>query len=163
MSKFNREPAPPPSLFFGHEKESKEKDLVKQINDELIEKVIGQQIIYYPVDYDTTDFNLYGEAMVKNFLPPLRIYALVDWEPESESVNNEYLDKVSQITVHFHTRRINEDQELIVRVGDFIYYNEQYYEIYGLEEPRLLFGQAGQKFEISAKCIRTRKNKFKAI
>mgnify|MGYP001327747689 CR=1 FL=1 len=31
-------------LFLG----KKERDLVKQVNDELIEKVIGQQILYYP-------------------------------------------------------------------------------------------------------------------
>ena len=35
----------PPPLFIG----KKEKDLVKQVNDELIERVIGQQILYYPI------------------------------------------------------------------------------------------------------------------
>ena len=35
--------APPPPLFLG----KKERDLVKQVNDELIERVIGQQILYY--------------------------------------------------------------------------------------------------------------------
>ncbi len=34
--------SPPPPLFLG----KKERDLVKQVNDELIEKVIGQQILY---------------------------------------------------------------------------------------------------------------------
>ena len=42
---------PPPPLFLG----KKERDLVKQVNDELIEKVIGQQILYYPIDMDNTD------------------------------------------------------------------------------------------------------------
>ena len=39
----------------------KEKDLVKQVNDELIERVIGQTIIYYPIDVERTNFHeLYG-------------------------------------------------------------------------------------------------------
>jgi hypothetical protein len=37
---------PPPPLFLG----KKERDLVKQVNDELIERVVGQQIVYYPID-----------------------------------------------------------------------------------------------------------------
>lgn len=56
--------APPPPLFLGR----KERDLVKQVNDELVEKVIGQQILYYPIDMDRTDFHdLYGEAIEKHF------------------------------------------------------------------------------------------------
>ena len=42
---WKRPAAPPPPLFVG----KKERDLVKQVNDELIEKVIGQQILYYPI------------------------------------------------------------------------------------------------------------------
>ena len=42
-NKWSRPAAPPPPLFFG----KKERDLVKQVNDELVEKVIGQQILYY--------------------------------------------------------------------------------------------------------------------
>ena len=57
--------APPPPLFLG----KKERDLVKQVNDELVEKVIGQQILYYSVDMSTTNFHdMYGEAIEKTFL-----------------------------------------------------------------------------------------------
>jgi hypothetical protein len=41
-NKWERPDAPPPQLFLG----KKERDLVKQVNDELIERVIGQQIVY---------------------------------------------------------------------------------------------------------------------
>ena len=65
---------PPPPLFFGE----KERDLVKQINDELIEHVIGQQVLYYPIDLQATKFHsVYGEAIEKTFLPPVRVYVLV--------------------------------------------------------------------------------------
>ena len=58
--------SPPAPLFTG----KKERDLVKQVNDELIEKVIGQAVVYYPIDVDRTNFHdLYGEAIIKTFLP----------------------------------------------------------------------------------------------
>ena len=57
---------PPPPLFLG----KKERDLVKQVNDELIERVIGQQVLYYPIDLDRSNYHpLYGEAINKSFLP----------------------------------------------------------------------------------------------
>ena len=46
----------------------KERDLVKQVNDEIIERVVGQQILYFPIDIETTNYHpLYGEAIEKPF------------------------------------------------------------------------------------------------
>ena len=67
---WERSKQPPPPLFFGR----KERNLVKQVNDELIEKVIGQQILYYPIDVERTNFHdMYGEAIKKTFLSPVRV------------------------------------------------------------------------------------------
>ena len=72
-NEWNQPSAPPPPLFLG----KKERDLVKQVNDELIERVIGQTIVYYPIDIERTNYHdLYGEALKKTFLPPVRVYAL---------------------------------------------------------------------------------------
>ena len=150
--------APPPPLFFG----KKERDLVKQVNDELIESVIGQTIVYYPIDIVTTNYHeLYGEAIEKTFLPPIRVYALVSWEGfQTQNSDHLGLDKVSSITINFHKRRLTEDQDLYVREGDFVQYGDIYYEIMSLSEPRQLFGQIEHKMEISAKCVRAREGLF---
>ena len=50
--KWSQPSAPPPPLFLGE----KERDLVKQVNDELIERVIGQQVLYYPLSLEHTDY-----------------------------------------------------------------------------------------------------------
>ena len=159
-NEWDRPKNPPPPLFLG----KKERDLVKQVNDELIEKVIGQQILYYPIDMDTTDFHpLYGEAIDKTYLPPIRIYALVEYTEYSTSyLENAGIDKSWEINVHFHKRRLEEDQNLYVREGDFVLYNDYYYEIVKLTEPKLLFGQANRELEISARCRRARKGLFDA-
>ena len=159
-NEWSRPAAPPPPLFLG----KKERDLVKQVNDELVEKVIGQQILYYPIDIETTDFHeLYGEAIEKTFLPPVRVYALVKFDQDDTSyLDSVGVDNISEITVHFHKRRLAEDQDLFVREGDFVLYGDLYYEIVALSSQRRFFGQVNHTFEISAKCKRARKGLFDA-
>ena len=159
-NEWSRPATPPPPLFLG----KKERDLVKQVNDELVEKVIGQQILYYPIDMESTNFHdLYGEAIEKTFLPPVRVYALINFDEESSSyLDSVGIDSMSQITVHFHRRRLTEDQDLFVREGDFVLYGERYYEIVKTSSSRKLFGQVNQTFEISATCMRARKGLFDA-
>lgn len=158
-NKWTRPNNPPPPLFIGQ----KERNLVKQVNDELIERVIGQQIVYYPISLEHTDFHpLYGESIKKTFLPPIRVYALVMWEGQKTTTTNLGVDKQSSISVHFHKRRLTEDQNLFVREGDFVLYGKFYYEIMNLEEPKQIFGQVDHKMEIMANCIRAREGLFDA-
>ena len=78
-NKWNQPAAPPPPMFFG----KKERDLVKQVNDELAERIIGQPIAYYPISLEESNFNeVYGEAMEKVSLPPIRVFAYVEVENE---------------------------------------------------------------------------------
>ena len=159
-NKWKQPDKPPPPLFIGE----KERDLIKQVNDELIEKVIGQQILYYPVDLEATNFHpLYGEAIEKTYLPPVRVYALVEFtDYVTEYMESAGLDKSWEISVHFHRRRLTEDQNLEVREGDFVLYGDFFYEIVKLSEPTKLFGQVDHSFEISAVCKRARKGLFDA-
>ena len=158
-NKWTQPDAPPPPLFFN----KKEKDLVKQVNDELIERVIGQQVVYYPIDLEITNFHsLYGESIEKTFLPPVRFYVLIDWEGIRTATDHYGLDKEASIVVHFHKRRLTEDQDLFVREGDFVAYGSTYYEIVTLEEPREVFGRADERIEVSAKCIKAREGLFDA-
>lgn len=158
--KWKQPSQPPPPLFLGE----KERNLVKQVNDELIERVIGQQIVYYPIDIDRTNYHpLYGEAINKTFLPPVRVYALVEFDGiQTKFDTNIGLDKESSITIHFHKRRLTEDQDLYVREGDFVLYGDMHYEVTVLSEPKQLFGQIDHRYEISAKCVRAREGLFDA-
>jgi len=158
-NKWSQPVQPPPPLFTG----KKERDLVKQVNDELIEKVIGQTVIYYPIDFDRTNFHeLYGEAIQKTFLPPVRVMALIELnEFASNYTDNIGIDFESNITIHFHRRRLTEDQDLFVRQGDFVLYGKIFYEITSLSESRL-FGQIDNRMEIAAKCVSVREGTFNA-
>ena len=153
-NKWSRPTNPPPPLFLG----KSERDLVKQVNDELIERVIGQQILYLPVSRERTNFHpLYGEAIHKSFLGPVRVHALVEFEGIQTTTSHYGLDKDYKIVVNFHKRRLAEDQDLYVREGDYVRYGNSFYEIVSLNEGRQLFGQVDHLFQIQATCIKTRK------
>ena len=155
--KWTQPDRPPPPLFLGE----KERDLVKQVNDELIERVIGQQVLYYPISAKHTNYHpVYGEAINKNFLSPIRVYALIEFGGIETTTEKHGLDKTYSITVHFHKRRLTEDQDLYVREGDFVLYDDDYYEIVTLTQPKQLFGQADHRYQINAKCVRARKGLF---
>tara|TARA_R110000824_G_scaffold21361_3_gene79661 strand:+ start:1233 stop:1721 length:489 start_codon:yes stop_codon:yes gene_type:complete len=158
-NKWKQPPAPPPPLFLG----KKERDLVKQVNDELIERVIGQQVLYYPISLEHTDFHpIYGEAIQKTFLSPIRVYALVEWQGYETETTNLGVDRKPKINVHFHKKRLTEDQNLFVREGDFVLYGDVYYEIVTLNEPKQIFGQVAHKMEIMAECVKAREGLFDA-
>lgn len=155
--KWSQPSAPPPPMFFG----KKERDLVKQVNDELAERVIGQTIVYYPVDIDKTDFHpLYGESVNKVCLPPVRVYAYV--QVENEQTNDKYsYEYKTKLSVHFHYKRLTADQNLNVRAGDFVQYGDVFYEIVRLyDDTRYYFGQVYHQFQVSAECRKARKGNF---
>jgi hypothetical protein len=85
---------------------------------------------------------------------------LVDWEGLQTTTDKYGLDVITTINIHFHKRRLTEDQDIFIREGDFVLYGKFYYEIVTLNEPKQLFGQADHRFEITAKCVRARKGLF---
>jgi hypothetical protein len=147
-------------MFFG----KKERDLVKQVNDELAERVIGQPIAYYPISIEESNFNdVYGEAIDKVSLPPVRVYAYV--VVENEQTNDRYgYEYQTKLTVNFSQKRLTADQNLYVRVGDFVQYGDQFYEIVKTyNDTRYYFGQVEHKFQISAECVRARQGTFRVL
>ena len=91
--------APPPPLFLG----KKERDLVKQVNDEVLERVIGQVVIYYPISREHTYFHpIYGEAIQKTFLPPIKVNALVTWDGSKTAADTFGVDRTTSIVIKFH-------------------------------------------------------------
>jgi len=137
-NKWTQPASPPPPLFVG----KAERNFVKQITDEVVEKIVGEQILYFPIDVERSDFHpLYGEAIKKTFLPPVRVYSIIEYVG-SDRVQEQYgFDTLYNINIHMHKRRLTEDQNLFARLGDFVQYDSMYFEIVDIFEPRYLFGQ----------------------
>jgi hypothetical protein len=146
-----------PVLFIGDQ----EKDLQKQIADEVVEQFINQEVFYYPIDIEKTQYHpIYGEALDKKFYPPLHVHCMVEWEGFVSNNDGYNIDRIPSITVHFHKRRLNEDMDFVVREGDFILYGRDYYEIAKLEEPRRVFGAYNLRPEVTATCVKARRGLF---
>ena len=163
QNRWTQPATPPPPLFVGRA----ERDFVKQINDEVIEHVVGQQVLYFPIDRERTNYNnVYGEAIEKTFLPPIRVYSLIDYEGSTRTQTEFGFDSLFNIKINFHKRRLSEDQDLFVRPGDFVQYDMMYFEIVDVfEDARFLFGKDknfsdGIAFSVQAQCIQARKGLF---
>ena len=158
VNKWDQPELAPPPMFFGQ----KERDLVKQVNDELAERVVGQTIAYYAVSLEDSEYHpIYGEAIDKVTLPPVRVYAYVT--VENEQTNERYgYEYQTKLTVNFNRKRLTEDQNLFVRVGDFVQYGDEFYEVVKTyNDTRYYFGQIEHKFQISAECIKARRGTFR--
>ena len=122
MAKWTKPTAPPPPMFLGE----KEKNLVKQVNDEIIERVVGQQVLYFPIDIKHTNFHpLYGEAINKTYLPPIRVYARVEYGGiETAFVDNIGVDKDMPLNINDALVRLEKSKVLNK------YLSKEYVKIY---------------------------------
>jgi len=148
----------PPAMFLN----IPERNFQKHITDEVMEKIIGQEIMYYPIDVNSSNFHpLYGESINKTFLPPVRVYVLIQHTDNTTETTNYGIDRKTKITIHFHKKRLTQDQLLEVKEGDFVAWNNEYHEIVKLDESTLLWGNAQERVEVMASCVKARKGTFK--
>lgn len=116
-------------------------NLVKSINRELVHKIIEQQVGYYKPKIDEIKTNLYGEAMNKTWLGPVLINCMIE--------RGQYDWKIGDIQIpdtdrRFQFRFIKDDftcAEILPEVGDVVLWDEEYYEIDGVDQNRLFLGK----------------------
>lgn len=156
-NEWKRPSAPPNPLFFN----KKELDFQKQISSEILERISPQTLLYYALDVEKSNYNMYGECINKIYLPPIKVNARVEWEGNEVTQDQFGIDRVQTITVNFHTRRIHEDQNLEVCEGDIVVYSDNYFEITELNEPQETFAHPSPyKDAIVAKCRKVREDFF---
>jgi len=154
--KYEKQDAPPPPLFLNQP----ERDFTKQISDEIVERVIGQDVFYFSLDVKASDYHeLYGEAIVKTYKPPVHVKLRAEFDEES-TTGKFGIDRRPKLLLYFHKRRVNEDQNMVVKEGDVVRYGESFFEITELIEERELFGQNEFRFEVRATCSKLRDGAF---
>ena len=52
-------------------------DLLVNINRELLKDIVEQEVLYYKLDLYSTEANIYGEAMDKTYLSPVKFNCLI--------------------------------------------------------------------------------------
>ena len=57
----------------------KEFDLINQMNEELIDEIVGQSVDIYKVNVERTEDNVYGESTAKYYDIGFRVNCLIDY------------------------------------------------------------------------------------
>lgn len=114
--------------------------LMKSFNHELIHNIIEQQIGYYKPKIEQINTNIYGESLNKFWVGPVLIKCLIE--------RGDYTWKTDQFGPDtnriFEFRFLKDDLKyanIVPEVGDAILWNEDYFEIDGVNENRLIVGK----------------------
>lgn len=112
----------------------------KIFTKELVEDIVSQEIGYYKVQLTDTPVNIYGEAMNKQFIGPVLIPCLIvrgDFNIEGTDYGP---DTVRTVDFRFFKDHLIE-ANVVPEVGDFIMYNQDYYEVDNVNENQLILGK----------------------
>lgn len=112
----------------------------KGISRELVENVVSQNCGYYKVSLEDTAINVYGEAQNKYFIGPVLINCLIergDYEFKKENFGIDVDRSVTFRFLKYHLVQAN----VVPEVGDAIMYNENFYQVDGINENQLIVGK----------------------
>lgn len=112
----------------------------KIFTKELVEDIISQEVGYYKVMLSNTPVNVYGEAMNKQFIGPVLIPCLIvrgDFNIEGTDYGP---DTVRTVDFRFFKDHLIE-ANVVPEVGDFVMYNQDYYEVDNVNENQLILGK----------------------
>ena len=115
-------------------------NLLTKINRELLSDVVEQEILYYKISLEDTNANLYGEALEKIFLTPVKLNCLITRGDQVITVDEMGPDLNRESSFAF-IRKDLEDSVVVPEVGDILLWEENYYEVDTVRENQLFVGR----------------------
>jgi|TARA_B100001093_G_C25973742_1_gene654422 hypothetical protein len=135
----------------------KEFDLLNQMNEELIDEIIGQSVDIYKVNIDKTEDNMYGESTAKYYDIGFRVNCLIEYAEPTIEQDEFGADLNSNITMFFQRENLSSGSlNFYPENGDIVDWNDYYWEINGTTEPKLFGGHPNFKHNIVATAHRSR-------
>lgn len=110
------------------------------VASEFVNNVVTQQIGYYKVVLPATPANVYGEAIVKDYIGPVLLNCLIDRGDFTTTTDNFGPDSRREVTFQF-LRPDLQKANVVPEVGDIIMYNQMYYETDNVNENQLFLGK----------------------
>lgn len=111
---------------------------------ELVNNVVTQQIGYYKVILPATQPNVYGEALVKDYIGPVLLNCLIVRGDFTTIADNGF-GPDSRRDVDFRFLKVDlEYANVVPEIGDIIMYNEFYYEADNVNENQYFLGKDPQ-------------------
>lgn len=120
---------------------SRDISLFRHINRELMQDIISQQVVLYKCNITETVTNIYGEATTgRIFQEPLLLYALVDRQDQTAPIAEGLVGFQWPINFRFYRDDLV-DANVVPEIGDFIMWNEGYWEIDNTNYNQLVVGK----------------------
>jgi len=115
-------------------------NLLVGINRELLKDIIEQEIGYYKLSLNDTQANIYGEALEKVFLNPVKLNCLITRGDQVVDVDEFGPDLGREASFAF-IREDLVDANTVPEVGDIVLWQEDYYEVDTVRENQLFLGR----------------------
>lgn len=135
-------------------------EYIRRKNKELVEHVIGEKITYYAISKKFTQTNVYGEAKEKIFDPPTEIHAMIKWKDQVIKTDK-FGQDVSYEIAFYPLLDTLEEKNLSPREGDFVEYDQKFFEITQISYPRQMLGKEDENFYLQLDCVTAREGVFR--
>ena len=126
-------------MIFGSNKDF---NLLVNINRELLKDVIEQEILLYKLSIVDTSTNLYGEALEKTYLQPIKLNCLVTRGDQVYDVDEFGVDLGREASFALLKQDLK-DINTVAEVGDIVMWHEDFYEVDAIKENQLFYGRDG--------------------
>ena len=125
-------------MLFGSQKDFNV--LSTHISREILKDIVEQEIGYYKLSLTDTQANLYGEALDKIYLNPVKLNCLITRGDQVVNVDEFGPDLGREASFAF-TRQDLVDADTVPEVGDIVMWHEDYYEVDTVRENQLFAGR----------------------
>lgn len=140
---------------------TRELRLIDSWSRELIQDVSQQEVIYYAISSEQSSVHdVYDEAILKEYLQPVRINARVSFDQGAAVAAGGALDSSYTLSVQLHSEECRE-RNIAPREGDFLEYGQVVFEITTVSHSQPVFGQINDKLKYDLTCVPSREGQFK--
>ena len=146
----------------------RERDIntLRLISKELVQKVIDTEVVYFKINTEQTQINIYGQAVKgskggKKIYPAIKLHALIQHEKQVY----EYIESirvVRNIRFKFLISTLT-DHNVYPQIGDIIGWSRQYYQITSVTQQQLIAGQAQIEWSKICESVLLSKSKVQKI
>jgi len=124
-------------MLFGSDRDF---SLFGKINRELLTDIVEQEVLYYKISLQDTISNLYGEALEKSFLEPIKLNCLIT-RGDQVITDDEFGPDLGREASFAFLRELLVEADTLPEVGDIVMWHEDYYEVDTVRENQLFVGR----------------------
>jgi len=124
-------------MIFGSNRDFK---LLVGINRELLKDIVEQEILLYKISLSDTSTNIYGEALEKTYLEPVKFNCLITRGDQVYDID-EFGTDLGRTASFALLKEDLKDVQFVAQIGDIVMWHEDYYEVDSIKENELFYGR----------------------